>query len=1234
MGDGFSLDDVAQAVPVKPKPKPASSGFSLDSATKPLVDVDALHKELTKDSLVTKVSTKALTFLMDPTKNPFSIATGGWKAMGGGGKWLMEKAAEGIAGIATSSKWGGYNQEGAEAAAKQVQATLEFINTAPADKTEEAMGHFMGLLGEVPHIAGESVFDRTGSALAATGAETLSTLFLLSPELGAKILGKVEFTKGKPANPVSAAFDELAAKQPEVAESLAIHVGQVDPKLSKEMKAQLKASKKASDEALTIIGRNSADAATMHENVVTPKGRVTPESVGAPPMIADVQRHAEMLQRQEVERISSSIRTAAKEGLEALAEPPKLKVRLKSTPSKRTDMSLSPEERALERERVAAARAREEGHAREHEPEPVPRRAAEHEGEVGRRLAEDVPEIIYFNAGIPVTRAQVEAAFRFAGRLLEKGPGVLIAKGKMEQLYTGYIETFNPEAKGPAARTAGAAIARNFFDQAHREHVTWEQGKQRRTYWQKMGETASMQFIHGAEKGTRFDNPVWEKARLAYSNWADEILKQDMRTGFTYDPVDHYMPHLFKDGDGVLRFLQKRYGNKWADPRFIKERGYDLYQEAMDAGFTPKFTNPEEIMQARQQASDIAALRTDLLADLERKGVAVKAAKGAERPPSGYSPNSRRSPTGQRYWVMEELDPLMYNAFDSKSLWQGKGLKGEAFRGYMELKNKIIPIKLAASAFHPMHVLHIDAAAALTRETKLLGAGQAGATSRIGRFITQAATNLPYTPGSLYRSLWDNPRTGYPILRVFQGKRDFASLSEADKVAYAQLAETGMVPTRPKEETSSSMQRMKDSFHKREFASAAFHFPFAMLASLTHPVYSLWIPSLKIASVLKDMKVWRELNPEHTVMQRQEAGRRAAKIVESRYGEMNYNSMFMDKTIKDIGVATNLSLGWNIGLLDQYVGGAIDLGRAAGERGSLKSKLASGQLDRPIFASYYVGSALMLGGLMHYYFTGKQPTQLIDYTHPESGEKDQFGKPIRLNTMWYTREFEGLYKHMQQQGVVEGLSDFVINKGSGLVEMAKSSITGVDSLGQEIREPNDPAYKQLEQTLAYELADIESISLKAINLAPDANAAKMRALAVTGFNPAGRYISETVMEGQISNAYNKYVRPKEKPFQAVQMSKDVKELRGMFNSDDPKYDQKLDSMVKAYDLDDKDIHKLEKMFNSPKEQDFDPFVFQFSHLPWEVQKPLLDKMTKDEREQYLPHLSKQKRRKYERETEE
>lgn len=1176
MDNGISISELG-STPEPTKPK-KDRGLALSELTaKPDAKAKPSVPAEKPTGLVSKIAADTKAFLTDPATKPLSIVTGVAKSFAEGGKWMAEKAAEGIAGIATSSKYGGYNQEGANAVAKQVHSALEFINTAPTDKTEEAVTHFMSLLGEVPHLAGETVFDKTGSALAATGAETLTTLLLLRPGIVGKVFSRVP--EGPTKAPISSAFDTLAAKDPEAASGLADHVGQVDPKTAKYMKNRIQKFTDASDKELSIVGKNAAEAAikeleASYEDIVK---------------TGTVKKAADQPQRLSPEQVSSTIRTAAKEGTEAIEKHPDYDIVNKFARESADDGSVV---------------------------------AIQGEPRMGDLKVDHPPDIVYFSSGVPVTRQAVEAAFKFTGEMVSKIPGVEIAKGKMERLYRGYIETFNPEAKGPAARTAGSAIAQNFFERAHREHVTWEQGKERRTYWQKMGEQSSMEFIHGSEKGKAFANPVWEKARQGYRNWAAEIYKQDMKTGFTYDPVDHYMPHLFKDGEGVTRFMQKRYGNKWADPRFIKERGYDLYQEAMDAGFTPRFTNPEEIMQARQQASDIAALRTDLLADLERKGVAQRAAKGADRPPAGFSPNSRRSPTGQRYWIRDEADPLMHNAFDSKSLWSDRGLKGEAFRGFMELKNKIIPIKLGASLFHPMHVLHIDASAELARASKLvLGAPSLG---HVKDFMLSAST-------AYLKPLYTNPKAGYPLLKVFQGKRDFSTLSEADKAAFKDLAESGMVPTRPMEETSGSVQKFKDALNKHSVA-AAWHLPWAALSSISHPLFNVWIPSLKVASVLKDIKVARELNPEWTSIQRQEAFRQIARKVEARYGEMNYNSLFMDKTLKDIGVATNLSLGWNIGLLDQYVGGAIDLGRAVGERGSLGEKLASGRLDRPVFAAYYISTALMIGGTMHYMFTGKQPEQLIDYTHPESGEKDQYGKPVRLNTMFYTREFEGLYKHMEQEGVVPGLADFVTNKGSGLMEMSKAAITGVNSLGQEIRDPNAPAYKQFEQTLLNTLGDLEPISVEAIKRSTGSTE-KMGALSVLGFTQAGKYISETVLEGQITNDFNKYVRPKEKPFQAVEMSKDTKELREMYNKDDPAYDEKLEAVAKKYDMDDKDIRKLEKMFSSPKEQDFDPSIWMFSKLPWEVQKPLLDKMSQEERENYLQHISKQKRRKYVRETE-
>src|ERR1700676_4454767 len=1043
---------------------------------------------------------------------------------------------------------------------------------------------------------------------------------------------------------------ELAVKDPAAAESLVKYVGQVDPVIEKHMRKIVKASVKASDEDLKKIGRTSVEADILtikgaasesttsaveqHAEMLkrqmpakepqpetrSPKGKT---SVGAPvaDVVSDAARHAAMLRRMTPERLSAVMRTAVQEGYEAV------------------NMTMTPEERAAHRESIARRRDAEEGMVHKFQPEVIPKNAAIREGEAAKRDAADpAPKddgIVHFNMGIPVTKQQVSDAFNW---LKEKSPSLKIAEAKLARVYEGIFETFNPEALGIDAKKAGVAVVQAKYEESRRQLLYWERGKDRRNYFIAMGKEVSLKFLEGAEKRIKFANKQWEENRLFYAKWNDDMYKQDMKTGLEYDPRDHYFAHIFVDGDGALNWLKGKYANRWADPRFIKERSFDLYKEAIAQGFTPKYTNPEEIMQARQHASDIAQLRTNLLADFEKRGIAIRAEKGKEVAPPGYYDKAARSPTGQRYWVKESAQKILYNAYDSPTLWnlQGSPLArgtSQAFRGWMGAKNAVVPIKLMWSGFHPLHVTHIDAAADMTRAQELALTNPSA--KNVRNLMTQLATGTPTSPvgaaGILYRAWWDNPRTGWPLLRFFQGKREFSSLSDADKAASFDMADGGFIPVRPKEETSGQMQKWKDAVRQHS-SGAIFRLPMAALSGLNYPIYNLWIPSLKTAAYIKDVRAWREMNPKAADGERQMAFRGITRRVESRYGEMNYDTMLMHKMAKDIGTGLTLSLGWQLGLLDQYGGGAVDAAKLLVGKGSVREGTAS----RPLFVMNYVATALTIGGWMTYWLAHRKPEGILDYTNPDSGEKDEYGKPIRLNTPFYTHEGSSLTKHIQQEGVASGVSDFVWSKGSGMYDLSKTVLTGLNGLDNEIRDPKGAPFKQLEQTLQNMYGDFEPISMKDIGLQDESAAPKMRGLSVAGFSPAGKYIDRTAVEGQINAAFNDYVRPKKKPFQAVQMSKDTKELRRLFKSDKSedgdKYEAKLDQMVKDYDLDPKDTAKMQKQFN--KDQDFDINVYMFSKLQWAQQKPLLDQMKPEEREEYLRHVSKQKRAKYERESEE
>jgi hypothetical protein len=108
------------------------------------------------------------------------------------------------------------------------------------------------------------------------------------------------------------------------------------------MKKQIREGRKATKDDLRKVGRRAGEAdfqEDLHEGL-TIKGR----DVGAPGTdltVEDAQRHAEMLRRMEAEkarsptpppvnpeRISASVRTAVREGTEAIGRPVKVEVKL------------------------------------------------------------------------------------------------------------------------------------------------------------------------------------------------------------------------------------------------------------------------------------------------------------------------------------------------------------------------------------------------------------------------------------------------------------------------------------------------------------------------------------------------------------------------------------------------------------------------------------------------------------------------------------------------------------------------------------------------------------------------------------------------------------------------------------------------------------------------------------------------------------------------------------------
>jgi len=819
-----------------------------------------------------------------------------------------------------------------------------------------------------------------------------------------------------------------------------------------------------------------------------------------------------------------------------------------------------------------------------------------------------------------------------SGPTLDSLPGGKFVQGKLTAWYTELIRNVNPEALGEQAKKTAATLAFHIARSSNLETANYGFAKDRLAFWQKMSAVDIRLFMRFFETGARFKDPVLQKAAENIRERNKEIFEQDRKNKIEYDPIDNYLYHSFEDGEGVSTYFEGKYGVKWGNPGFTKDREFALYEEAIKAGFTPKYTNPEEIMLARAHASDIAEMRIDLLKDLADQGLAREAKKG-EEPPMGEW-NYRRAPNGQGYWVDRTADQILHNHFDTKSLWNIGGIRGDIFKGAMFLKNSIVPSILALSLFHPIHLLAgMDSAANMVRYAKQMAVGKMNAITFFGKWLESLTLGAKGIP--LY-GIIDNPKIGYRLLNAITGRISANKLTKSDLLILQYVNEGGFIPTLSEQFKTNAAKSFRTALNQaitelplnrtrsiEGGVKAAWYAPFAILDKLQKPMFERWIPAMKLASYTKDVKTAFETDPTllQDVGRRRLALRKLAKSVDNRYGEMAYNTLFWNRMIKDAAVANMISLGWVFGFFREYGGAVSDISKAVTTKGKLTQKIAKGELDRPLFVMFYTLQTTLIGGLITWAMTGEPPEDLIDYLYPKTGDKDSRGEDKRVNTPFYPREIAAIAKHIEHEGVTSGLWHFISNKASGAIGMVRQWWTGRDWRGHEIRDPNSPLAQKTWDTLRASLADLEPISIQSIR--ESNRSAKDVVLGISGFGKAPQYATQTNTEASISSLYRRYFATAATPYETAILSNDRKQLARYYGEGKiEEYGELLDKMLEKYDLTATEQQRLARNVMQ-RGQDYNPYATMFERLTWQQQKRLLDKMTEDERAEYLPHANRE-----------
>jgi hypothetical protein len=698
------------------------------------------------------------------------------------------------------------------------------------------------------------------------------------------------------------------------------------------------------------------------------------------------------------------------------------------------------------------------------------------------------------------------------------------------------------------------------------------------------------------------------------------VYQQDKDAGSKMGYWQDYFPRQWTEPERANQFIQASQASMGA-PQFQKKRTLKTLQEGLDMGLELKSYNPIDLLTNRILGSAEIKTKVGLLNDLNQAGAAAKLETPADVSSANYNGwHIVKDPVGQQWAIHPDLKPMWDNVVAAGGLWENPTLAGNLFRGWMGMKNWYVPIKLAASLFHPLHVAHININDALSRGwTQLTQAKDPlGALNTVARgfygMVAQGIPGLP-TEAKAARAAWLTPEW---------------KQTPEQKALVKMMVEGGFSPQLSEQLRIKDSKAFSDAWANSEYHKILLPAGKEFVRKTQGLIFEHWIPSLKTAAYLDGARELFQRRPDllDNDQLRKTALATIAKSVDNRYGEMFYRGLFWNKTLKDAGIGSFLSLGWNLGFLREFGGGTLEplLGKAIDN--PTRDAIAAAK-SKTSFAFMYMTSAMILNALTTKMMSGSDP-EYMDYFLPRIGGINPDGSPRRITNMFYSREVPMLQKHIEeQQSAVGGVAQMLWNKM--MFEPFHEYWTNKDYYGFEISDPSAPFYQRVGQFAKYVGSDMfnpititgakrslidagkwndnDSVQQKAWKIFSEPEGQR----ALMGFGPAPSYASKSSTVNRLTFMYHQYVSPEARPYG----EKENVEARMEARKRMAVAQRQGDSATAA-----EAAQKLQELGASKKVKEGTQDLYMFQRLPWSAQKQFLSELGPTDFKRYYPKANK------------
>jgi hypothetical protein len=599
--------------------------------------------------------------------------------------------------------------------------------------------------------------------------------------------------------------------------------------------------------------------------------------------------------------------------------------------------------------------------------------------------------------------------------------------------------------------------------------------------WDKRSIRDSLRFIDDMERGdynnmTPRDKAMAVEIRNILDSRRDAIY--GLGKGFFESYLENYFPHLWQHPTKISNIVARiTHGKRplQSSSSFLKGRVHEFFSDGIKAGLEPVTYNPIKMALLRAHTMDRFLMAHSVMESWKAAGIA-KWVKNGKSPDPGwvrvddsiFKPRVMKDgalASYGEYWAPAEAARIMHN-------YLMPGLRGSVVGdAMMGINNHMNMLNLGLSAFHAWEVSRD----AIISDMSLAMQKVFRAKDRDLKGAAIAATRS----ASLVGSIAGDFMRGNRLMREYLEPGSYLKYSAEAAMIERAGGQIGLDPVYRGQARENLNIAWKQALETPGFRgkvgpvlTGTWNSLGAVMEIMSTPIMEKFVPRMKLGAFarLAEDSMKHHAGKADEVLAREI--QRDWDSIDNRIGEVVYDNMFMNKVAKDLNHLMWRSVGWNLGTLEELVGGAVDLATAGkyrpGMRGATRGRMeltrrAAYALTLPVMTAY-------MSALTMYAMSGKPPEELTDYFYPKTGNIKPDGKPERVYGKTYMQDIIAWFKHP------------VTTLGHKLAPIWLASwdifVKNANFYGVEIRHTDDPMLQQGIDVAKYALSSQAPFSIQ------------------------------------------------------------------------------------------------------------------------------------------------------------